>query len=280
MREQYGVLFPRFWEGTTGRALQERGREAVLLAVYLASCRHANMIGLYELPLVIVERELTVLKSRASIMKAFAEIEDVSYAAFDTATEYVWVREMARIRLNLQPGEAMKAGDHKHKAVLRLYSGLKPNPFLGPFYERYGDILRIHQGRIGPPRGSAMQEASRGFTPSEAAPNGLRGACKPCHVHVQNQVQVPEPRSVPEPESAAASPRLQPVEISNDPTDNVEVITALVSMDVIPMLGLSASYADLKEETKTLCARRKIAYSGDVIRKAIDSALYRARRTG
>ena len=143
MREQYGVLFPRFWEGTTGRQLQEKGRDAVILAAYLASCRHANMIGLYELPLVFLERELSVLRSRAHILKAFHALQEVSYATYDMGTEHVWVREMARIRLGLEPAETINQGDNKHKAVVKLYVSAKSNPFLAPFFDRYHATLRL-----------------------------------------------------------------------------------------------------------------------------------------
>src|SRR4051812_31066031 len=101
MREQYGVLFPRFWEGTTGRHIQEKGRDAVILAAYLASCRHANMIGLYELPLIFIDRELPVLRSRLYVLQAFQALQEAEYATFDMGTEHVWVKEMARVRLGL-----------------------------------------------------------------------------------------------------------------------------------------------------------------------------------
>ena len=67
-REPYGVLFHRFWEGRTGRQIQARGCEAVVMATYLISCRHANMIGLYELPVLFIERDLTCLRSQDRIV--------------------------------------------------------------------------------------------------------------------------------------------------------------------------------------------------------------------
>ena len=48
MRE-YAKVGPQFWSGRTGRALKAKGTEAVIVAMYLMTCQHANMLGLYHL---------------------------------------------------------------------------------------------------------------------------------------------------------------------------------------------------------------------------------------
>ena len=149
--DRYGITHARFWDGTTGRALQRKGKDATLLALYLQSCRHANMIGLYELPLEHLERELLVLEGRTSILYAFHDLHVLHYATYDLGTEYVWVREMARIRAGLPLMEQISRGDRKHRALLKLYQSAPPNPFLGPFFERYHQQLRLPEGRLGPP---------------------------------------------------------------------------------------------------------------------------------
>lgn len=266
MREQYGVIFPRFWEGTTGRQLQERGSEAVVLAAYLLSCRHANMIGLYELPLVFLERELPVLKNRRAILTAFAALDGVSYATYDLTTEHVWVREMARIRLGLT-GDAINPDDKKHKAVVKLYSSLKPNPFVGLFYDRYRQLLRLKVRREDT---TLLVGASEGLVSSEKRHRrGLVAASKPVTgTGTETSTSISTESTS---ESAAASPR-----DPDQPADNVGVITSLVTKDVLPLLGTKAEYVDLKEATKELCSRNRIAYDGATVRKAIDSALARS----
>jgi len=270
VREQYGVLFPRFWEGTTGRQLQEKGRDAVILAAYLASCRHANMIGLYELPLVFLERELSVLRSRAHILKAFHALQEVSYATYDMGTEHVWVREMARIRLGLEPAETINQGDNKHKAVVKLYVSAKSNPFLAPFFDRYHATLRLADGRIGPPLQQvihSLQGTQKGLS------SGSKGARKPVQVQVHQSVQVQGSGTQKhQQEKAAAAPPLASVEHEN-PDANVEVITAIVAKDLIP-LGVPED--DLIEATKSRCATMHVAYDSSTVRKAVDSALFRA----
>lgn len=56
------------------------------------------------------------------------------------------------------------------------------------------------------------------------------------------------------------------------PDDNVEVITALVLKELLP-LGLPDS--ELAEATKERCARLHLAYNGSVVRRAIESAQFR-----
>jgi len=53
----------------------------------------------------------------------------------------------------------------------------------------------------------------------------------------------------------------------------VEVITAIVAKDLIP-LGVPED--DLIEATKSRCATMHVAYDSSTVRKAVDSALFRA----
>lgn len=280
---QYGVLFPRFWEGTTGRALQTKGKDTVILAAYLTSNRHANMIGLYELPLVHLERELPVLKGRIPILRAFHDLQVLAYATYDMGTEHVWVREMARIRVGLSLNEPLKRDDKRHGRILWHYTSLKPNPFLGPFFERYHEQLHLTAGRIGPPLVAVARALEGGATDPPVdelwkTRRGMHGASKG-HTRgigqVQQQVQKQDQkqRSVPVQEAAAA-PRFPQAE-TDDARHNVEVITSLMLKEVFPLLGVDAPYVEIAETTKGRCAQLGIAYAGDVVPKAYESAKVR-----
>jgi hypothetical protein len=71
---------------------------------------------------------------------------------------------------------------------------------------------------------------------------------------------------------ALAAPENSPVE-KRKPEENFKLIAALVSKELIPS---GVDQEDLIEETKRACAKRKIAYNSQVVRKAVDSALARA----
>src|SRR5438094_3872600 len=125
----YGVLFPEFWTGHTGRVIRDRGGPpAQVLALYLMSNRFTNMIGLYRL-LVDDIRHETGLNARA-IERCLDLLHDVDYATFDAASSYVWVHQMARFRLGLKAGEALEPNDNRVIAINRLYHAIDPNPFL------------------------------------------------------------------------------------------------------------------------------------------------------
>ena len=48
----YGKISPQFWTGKTGKAIKAGGPESVVIAVYLMSSPHSNMIGMYYLPMM------------------------------------------------------------------------------------------------------------------------------------------------------------------------------------------------------------------------------------
>src|SRR5919106_5421172 len=191
MRESYGTLFDRFWDGPTGREIQARGKDAAIVATYLAANKHANMIGLYELPIVTIAHYLPVLHKSGggrvrAIRQALDALRAVEYAYFDFATSFVWVREMARIRMQLEPGQALAADDNRVPAINKLYASLKPNPFLGPFFSRYVTDLRLSVRRSWD--GQAPPQAPSDPLPS---PSEARNS-KQEQVQQQEQVQVPE----------------------------------------------------------------------------------------
>lgn len=144
----YGIVFPEFWTGPTGRELRKRGgKEAQLLALYLATNRHANMLGLYHLLIEDVRHE-TGLSIRA-IEKGYQVVAATEFAIFDAASAFVWVRQMSRFRLGLKNGDALDANDKRVIAINRLYHALDLNPFLGAFHDLNRKILCLKKRREG-----------------------------------------------------------------------------------------------------------------------------------
>lgn len=173
----YGVIFPEFWTGHTGRALRERGgKDAQLLGLYLASNRHANMLGLYHV-LAADIRQDTGLSFKA-MEKAFGALEETTFASFDRETAFVWVRQMARFRLGLHAGETLHPADKRVVAVNRLYAHLEMNPFLGAFYDVNRTLLCLRGRREGSPLEGASKGLARGFD-GKGLTRGLQGAYKP-----------------------------------------------------------------------------------------------------
>jgi hypothetical protein len=141
----YGVIFPEFWTGTTGRQLRAHGKDAQLIGLYLATNCHANLLGLYRLALDDVRHE-TGLGPKA-IEKGLEAAAQAGYALFDVVTEFTWVRQMARFRLGLKAGESLRDGDKRAQAISRIYHAIEANPFLGDFYDVNRKILPLGRRR-------------------------------------------------------------------------------------------------------------------------------------
>lgn len=167
----HAIVLPQFWTGSTGKAITAAGKDTRILATYLLTCDHSNMIGLYRLPLLYATEE-TGLKRR-EILSALDRLRLLDFALYDLSSEFIWVREMARIQLGLLVGETLKDGDKRAKGVAALYKHLPVNPFLGPFHDRYAAILRLPLRRdqeaekkaLGSPFYGASEPLARGPIP-------------------------------------------------------------------------------------------------------------------
>lgn len=148
MGRDYGRLFSGYWTGQTGKQIRARGLAAQLLGTYLVSNDHANMIGLYYLPVPLIAHELGLpLEGARDALRSLAE---VGFAHYDDDTEHVWVVEMARLQVKTPdepPDAPLKPHDNRVKGVKRLYATLPNNPFLRPFFDKYGALFQLTEAR-------------------------------------------------------------------------------------------------------------------------------------
>lgn len=178
-----------FWSGHTGRQIRDLGRDAQVLAAYLTCNQHDNLIGLYKLPIAYIVEDIG--GSAASIERALVALETLgapegvltgrrrgvdgvltggsgSFCFYDAATSFVWIVEMARYQLSIKPGERLSRGepgkskpDGRISAVAKVYDTLSDNPFLGPFYDYYGDVLAMERRREGKTRARGVSTGRR-----------------------------------------------------------------------------------------------------------------------
>ena len=93
----YAKISPQFWIGSTGRKLRDAGPEATLVALYLLSNPHANMLGLYYLPQLYIAHETGLGIEGAS--KGLRRAIEAEFCDYDEASEVVFVCEMARFQI-------------------------------------------------------------------------------------------------------------------------------------------------------------------------------------
>lgn len=137
----YGKVSPQFWISKTGKALRRSGHEATIVALYLITCPHANMLGLYYLPTMFIAHETGLGVDGAA--KGLQGAIEAGFCHYDEATEVVWVVEMARYQI----ADSLKKADLRVKGVQSAYEALPDNPYLARFYERYAESFHMTRCR-------------------------------------------------------------------------------------------------------------------------------------
>lgn len=170
MRE-YAKLSPTFWTGATGRALRRRGIEGVVVALYLVSSPHSNMLGLYYQPLMYMAYETGLGIEGAS--KGLRDCIACGFCSHDSDTEMVWVHEMAAWQI----ADALSSGDKRCRGIQKDYEALPNNPFLAAWYDRYSGPFNL--------------SLKREFEPDSTAPDdgASQAPSKPLRSQEQEQEQ-------------------------------------------------------------------------------------------
>lgn len=127
----YGKVAPQFWTGTTGKALKQRGSDAVIVALYLMTSPHANMIGVYHCPVgyIVIDTGLTL----EGASKGLGSAIEVGFCTFDAASDYVFVHEFAAYQI----GEALEANDNRCKGIRNEMAKLPAGLCRRGFFEKY-----------------------------------------------------------------------------------------------------------------------------------------------
>lgn len=152
----YSIFTPHRWIGTTGKRLRfgiksrrpgdperERYKDAQIVADVLVNNPNANQYGLYYVTAAMLS-EFTGLTTE-EVEGALAILGEERFAYYDPTTELVWVKEMARVQMFLP----LKVGNNNIKSANAWYAQLPPNPFLGPFFDRYAADLFLDSARQG-----------------------------------------------------------------------------------------------------------------------------------
>ena len=148
MRE-YAKVTPNFWIGSTGKKLRAAGMEAQIVSLYLITCPHANMLGLFYCPLMFIAHETGLGLEGAS--KGLQRATEAGFCEYDDDSEVVWVVEMAAY----QVAESLKASDNRAKGIQSDYDALPENPFLSRFFDKYeaAFCMTNRRGNVSPSEG-------------------------------------------------------------------------------------------------------------------------------
>jgi hypothetical protein len=137
----YSKVSPKFWTGETGQALAKHGAEPLLVALYLMTSPHSNMLGLYYQPILYMAEETGLSPEGAS--EGLRICIEEGFCQYDPATKMVWVIEMA----GYQIGSELAENDKRCKGIQKDYNALPNCPFLGDFFDRYSASFHLTDRR-------------------------------------------------------------------------------------------------------------------------------------
>jgi hypothetical protein len=154
----YGVVSPQFWIGDTGKSL--RGdMPAQIVALYLMTSPHANMIGVFYCPLDTIAKETGMSLEGAS--EALQRLIEAQFCTFDAKSEEVFVHRMAAFQI----GEQLEAKDNRCKGVARELERVMAHGLKAAFRALYSVAFHLPE---------PAPKAPPGAPPTEAPPKPLR----------------------------------------------------------------------------------------------------------
>ena len=170
----YGTVSPKFWTGETGKALrQDPG--AQVLALYLMTSPHSNMLGVYYCPVMYMAHETGLGMEGAS--KALARLIDAGFCMFDEASETVFVRRMAAHQI----GEALSENDKRVLGIQKEVAKMGDSPLKTAFVEAYAQAFHLtpQKGKKAKPLASPLQAPTKPGTGTGTGTGTGEGSSEP-----------------------------------------------------------------------------------------------------
>lgn len=137
MRE-FAKISSEFWTSPMGKKIRSCELETKVVAFYLMTCRHTNMLGIYYLPLILASHEIGI--ALEGVKRGIQALIKLSFCSYDEENEYVWIHETAVSQLGV-----LKKNDNRVKHANRVFKNLPQLPFLSKFYEKYCNFLHLEK---------------------------------------------------------------------------------------------------------------------------------------
>lgn len=167
----YGKVNGNFWIGRTGRSLRGN-HEAQIVALYLITSPHSNMIGLYHCPIAYIANETGLTTQGAT--KGLRCLINTDFCTFDEEIDFVFVHEMAKHQI----GKTLKEADKQRIGIQNQLAMTPEGPCKQAFIRRYSDVynLGIDVDSESPSEAPSKDHASPSEAPSK--PGAGAGARK------------------------------------------------------------------------------------------------------
>lgn len=132
----YSVVSPRFWIGSTGKTLRGNA-PAQVLALYLMTSPHANMIGVFHCPLIYMAHETGLSMEGAS--KALQSLIEAKFCTYQESSETVFVHRMAAFQI----GDQLSEQDKRCKGVEREWKNIPSAQLQQAFFAIYSGAFHL-----------------------------------------------------------------------------------------------------------------------------------------
>ncbi|MBX5020178.1 hypothetical protein HJB68_29220 [Rhizobium lentis] len=136
---KFASIPPRVWQADLKRV---RGNlEALAVHYHLTTSGHANMLGLYYVPVAYIAHEIGCPQEGAS--KGLLDLIEAKICSYDYQRELVWVHEMAADQIAPQ----LSPKDKRVKGVADQLAMLPICPITLGFYQRYRVPFHLYDER-------------------------------------------------------------------------------------------------------------------------------------
>ncbi|MCX7662199.1 MAG: hypothetical protein N2Z61_00390 [Tepidimonas fonticaldi] len=132
----YASVNANFWIGRTGRSLRGN-HEAQIVALYLITSPHSNMIGLYHCPIAYIAHETGLSTQGAT--KGLRCLIDVDFCTFDADIDFVFVHQMAKHQI----GDTLQETDKRWKGVHNQLTMTPDGPCKQAFIRQYNEPYNL-----------------------------------------------------------------------------------------------------------------------------------------
>jgi len=129
MARKFAKIKPSFWRM---KKLKLLSTDARLLAIYLMTCEHFQMVGIYRLPCYFMSHDTGLNDVAADL--ALTELVVAGFCCYDYELEVVWVVDMATSQVADNPNSKQLKGVRDELTRLHFDDEF---PFVPEFLSRY-----------------------------------------------------------------------------------------------------------------------------------------------
>ena len=132
----YGRVFSSFWVSGSGKTLRGDS-ESQLVALYLMSSPHANMIGVFHCPVIYISHEIGLSLEGAT--KALERLSEAGFCTYEAPSEHVFVHRFAAYQI----GDELKLNDNRVKGVREYVSAIPSDSLKLLFLQEYAESFHL-----------------------------------------------------------------------------------------------------------------------------------------